>query len=185
MPVYIALLRGVNVGGHHKIKMDALRTLCESIKLRDVATYIQSGNIVFRAKETEAAKLAALLEKAIEAEFGFRPAVIVRTLPEWKEVIKRSPFSGRNGIEPAKLLVHFLAGHPAETAHQKARAMPPVPEEVHIVEREVYIYFPNGMGRPKLSFAALERAIAVTGSGRNWNSVLKLLEMAQSLEASE
>jgi uncharacterized protein (DUF1697 family) len=185
MPVYIALLRGVNLLSHNRIKMDALRTVCESIKLRDVQTYIQSGNIVFRTKETNGAKLAARIECAIEAEFGCRPAVILRTTSQWKESIARNPFAKRPDVAPNKLLVHFLAGDPGEEARTKACAIPPAPEELHIFERELYIHYPNGMARPKLSMAAVERALKITGSGRNWNTVLKLLEMAELLEARE
>jgi uncharacterized protein (DUF1697 family) len=185
MPVYIALLRGVNLQSYNRIKMDALRTVCESIKLRDVQTYIQSGNIVFRSKETNEVKLAERLERAIEAEFGCRPPVILRTTSQWKEAMARNPFASRSGIEPAKLLVHFLAGDPGKEAREKAGAIPAAPEELHMFERELFIHFPNGMARPKLSMPAVERALKITGSGRNWNTVLKLLEMAELLEARE
>ena len=185
MPVFIALLRGVNLGSHNRMKMETLRGVFESLKLRDVQTYVQSGNIIFRAKESDEAKLATRIERAIEAEFGFRPPVILRKSAEWKQAIARNPFAGRAGIEPAKLLVHFLAGDPGEAARERARAVPPAPEEVHFFDREIYIYFPNGMARPKLSFASMERALKIPGSGRNWNTVVKLSEMAERLEAGE
>jgi uncharacterized protein (DUF1697 family) len=185
MPVFIALLRGVNLARNKRIKMDSLRALCESLKLRDVQTYIQSGNVVFRAKETDATKLAARLERAIEKEFGFHSDVILRSVPEWKQVIARNPFARRAGIEPNKLLVVFLGGDPGEEARAKVRAIPTDPEEMHVLERELYIHYANGMARPKLPMAAVERALKVTGSGRNWNSVLKLLEMAERLEGAE
>jgi uncharacterized protein (DUF1697 family) len=165
--------------------MDVLRSVCESIKLRDVQTYIQSGNIVFRTKETNESKLAARIECAIEAEFGCRPPVILRTTLQWREAIARNPFAARSGIEPSRLLVVFLAGDPGEEAREKARAIPVTPEELHVHERELFIHYPNGMARPKLSMSAVERALKVTGSGRNWNSVLKLLEMAERLESAE
>jgi uncharacterized protein (DUF1697 family) len=179
MPVYIALLRGVNLASHNRMKMDTLRTVCESLKLRDVRTYVQSGNIVFRCAESNAAKLAARIESAIESEFGFRPPVILRTANEWKDAIARNPFAGRSDIEPNKLLVHFLAADPGDEARERARAIPAAPEEMHIFERELYIYFNSGMARPKLSMPAVERALKVTGSGRNWNSVLALSQMAE------
>jgi uncharacterized protein (DUF1697 family) len=185
MPVYIALLRGVNLLSHNRIKMDTLRSVCESIKLRDVQTYIQSGNIVFRTKETNTVKLAARMEQAIEAEFGCRPPVILRTTSQWKDAIARNPFAARSGIEPNKLLVVFLADDPGEEARTKARAVPAGPEELHVLERELFIHYPNGMARPKLNMAAVERALKVSGSGRNWNSVMKLLDMAERLEAAQ
>lgn len=178
MPVSIALLRGVNLGPHNRIKMDALRTLCESLGLRGVRTYVNSGNLVFDSKESNHIKLATRLERAIESEFGFRIPVILRTVAEWERAVERNPFAGRSGIEPSKLLVHFLASDPGETGRAKARAIPAAPEEVHFFERELYIYYPNGMARPKLSLAAVERGLGVAGSGRNWNTVLKLRELA-------
>src|SRR5271170_7135007 len=109
MTTVIALLRGVNVGGHNMIKMDLLRALCESLGHCDVQTYVQSGNIVFRTKERDVAKIAANIESAIEKKHGFRPDVIVRTTAEMREVVAKNPFAIRKGIEPGKLIVTFLA----------------------------------------------------------------------------
>src|SRR5277367_389037 len=100
MAVIISMLRGVNVGGHNKIKMDALRALYESLGLRDVQTYVQSGNVVFRSKETDHAKLARRIGDGIEKGFGFRPGVVLRTSTELREVMARNPFAPRKGIEP-------------------------------------------------------------------------------------
>src|ERR1039457_2981503 len=105
MTAMICLLRGVNVGGHNQIKMDALRALCESLKLCNAQTYIQSGNAVFQTKERDAAKLAAQIESAVEKKHGFRPDVVLRSSSEMRDVIARNPFSKRKGIEPNKLAV--------------------------------------------------------------------------------
>ncbi len=185
MPVYIALLRGVNLVSHNRIKMDVLRSVCESIKLRDVQTYIQSGNIVFRTKETNTAKLAARIEARHRSRIRVPSASNSAHHIAMEGGHRAQPFAARSGIEPGRLLVHFLAGDPGHEAREKVRAIPPAPEELHIFERELYIHFPNGMARPKLSMPAIERALKVTGSGRNWNSVLKLLEMAERLESAE
>jgi uncharacterized protein (DUF1697 family) len=184
MAVVICLLRGVNIGGHHKIKMDALRALCESLKLRDPQTYIQSGNVVFRTAERDLARLARRLENAIEQACGFRPDVMLRTVAELRNAVAGSPFQARPGIEPGKLAVIFLAAEPASECCEKLLQIQADPEELHIRGRELYIYFPNGMGRPKLSPPLLERTLRTSGTGRNWNSVMKLLEMAEKLEAS-
>src|SRR5271169_5370505 len=93
MIVVISMLRGVNVGGHNKIKMDALRTLYESLGLRDPQTFIQSGNVIFRTEEHDLVRLARRIEDAIERRFGFRPNVIVRTASELRDVIARNPFA--------------------------------------------------------------------------------------------
>ncbi len=182
MPVVIALLRGVNVGGHHKIKMETLRTLCGSLDLRDAQTYVQSGNVVFLTKERNLISLAKRMQSAIEKEFGFRPEVILRTTQELREVVARNPFAKRSDIPPNKLLVNFLARDPGPDARKKLLAIKTDPEELRIEGRELFIYFPNGMGRSKLPWTAMEKTLQTSGTGRNWNSVAKVLAMAEKLE---
>ena len=101
MTVVISMLRGVNVGGHNKIKMDALRDLYESLGLRDAQTYVQSGNVVFRTDAKDLAALAKRIEDAIERKFGFRPGVILRTTSDLRDVIARNPFAKRRESTPA------------------------------------------------------------------------------------
>ena len=185
MAVIISMLRGVNVGAHNRIKMDALRALYESLGLRDPQTYVQSGNVVFSTDKRDLVALAKRIEDAIERGFGFRPAVILRTSSELRDVIARNPFAKRSGIEPSKLLVNFLASDPGVEARDKVLKLKTEPEELRMDGRELYIYFPSGMARPKLSWAVIEKTLKVPGTGRNWNSVTKLLEMAERLEASE
>ncbi|HEY2497363.1 MAG TPA: DUF1697 domain-containing protein [Candidatus Angelobacter sp.] len=184
MPAVISMLRGVNVGGRNLIKMDALKTLCVSLKLKDPQTFIQSGNVVFKTEEKDLAKLSKRIQDAIEKTFGFRPGVVLRTAAELRDVIARNPFAKRSGIEPGKLLVNFLAANPGSEAREAALAIKTDPEELHIIGREVYIYFPNGQGRSKLPWAKIERALQTSGTGRNWNSVTKMLEIAEKLEPS-
>jgi len=183
MPVVIALLRSVNVGGRNKMRMAALGELCVSLRLRNARTYLQSGNVVFRTPERNLAALARRIEQAIERKFAVRTDVILRTTAELKDVVARSPFASRGGIEPSKLLVTFLAGAPAAEARAKLLALPPAPEEVHLAGRELYTYFPNGMARPTISWPRVERTLAVPMTGRNWNTVVKLFEIAESQEA--
>ncbi len=185
MPVIISMLRGVNVGAHNRIKMEALRALYESIGLRDPQTYVQSGNVVFRTDRRDLAVLAKCIEDAIEKNFGFRPAVILRTSSELRDVIASNPFAKRSGIEPNKFLVHFIASDPGAEIRDKVLQLKTDPEELRIHGRELYIYFPNGMARPKMSWAVLEKTLNTPGTGRNWNSVVNLLEMAEKMEAAE
>jgi uncharacterized protein (DUF1697 family) len=110
--------------------------------------------------------------------------VILRTVGELRDVIARNPFAKRRGIEPGKLLVNFLAADPGREARDKALAIKIGPEEMHLIGREAYIYFPNGQGRSKFPWAAIERALGTSSTGRNWNSVTKMLEMAEKLEVS-
>jgi uncharacterized protein (DUF1697 family) len=165
--------------------MDALRALYESLQLRDPQTYVQSGNVVFRTEERDLAPLAKRVEDGIQRSFGFRPDVIVRTSSELRDVIARNPFATRRGIEPSKLLVTFLAQDPGPEARDRVLQMKADPEELRIDGREVYVYFPNGMARPKLPWAAVEKALKTPGTGRNWNTVRKLLEIADRLEGEE
>ncbi len=183
MPVIICMLRGVNVGGHNKIKMDALKVLCSSLKLKDPQTYVQSGNVIFKTEEKDLAKLTKRLQDALERKFGFRPDVMLRTASELRNVIARNPFAKRNGIEPGRLLVTFLAADPGKEAREKALALKTDPEELHIIGREAYTYFPNGMAHPKIPWTTIERTLKSSGTGRNWNSVTKMLEIAEKLEA--
>ena len=183
MPTYISLLRAVNVGGKNQIKMDALRGLYESLKFSNVQTYIQSGNVVFKTKAQS--RLAERIELAIENEFRFRPSVILRTAKQMRTIVNASPFLNRPGIEPSRLLVTFLTDDsgidPSAAARAKVLANKAEPEEMHLRDREIYTYYPNGMAQPKLSMAHVERILNVPCTGRNWNTVLKLLEMADAL----
>lgn len=181
----ISLLRGINVGGHCKIGMSALRELYGSLGLRDVQTYIQSGNVVFRADARNMAVLRKRIEDGIERTFGFRPDVVLRTASELREVIGSNPFGSRDGIEPNKLLVTFLADQPGAEACDKVLEIDTAPEELRFSGREIFIYYPNGMARPKLPAARIEKVLKTRGTGRNWNTVRKLLEIAEKLAGHE
>lgn len=184
MAVIISLLRGINIGGHHKIKMDALRDLYKSLGLQDAQTYLQSGNVVFRVKRGDHAKLVMRIEDAIEENYGFRIHVVLRTTSELREVISRSPFAKRCGLDPKKLAVIFLKETPSAECLRAALKIETAPEELRIDGREAHIYFPNGMARPKMSWPTIERALKTSGTGRNWNTVTKLFELAQAMEGS-
>lgn len=158
--------------------MEALRSIYESLGFQSVQTYVQSGNVVFTAKERDAAKLSGRISAAIGEAVGFSPEVMLRTGPEMRDVIARNPFAGRDGIEPNKLLVLFLHRDPGDEARARVAQLPPCPEEVVASGRELYIWFPNGMGRPKLPVAAVERALKTPSTGRNWNTVTKLADLA-------
>ena len=161
--------------------MEPLVALYESLGLRNAQSLLQSGNVIFKTKEQDLVRLATRIGNGIERTFGFRPGVIVRTSSELRDVIARNPFAARPGIDPSRLLVTFLAADPGSEAREKVLGIKADPEELHIHGRELFIYFPNGMARPKLSVALLERTLKTSGTGRNWNTVTKLLEIAESL----
>ncbi len=181
MTTIIALLRGVNVTGNHMIKMADLRALCESLGHCNVQTYVQSGNVVFQTSERDHARLGAKIEAAIEKTHGFRPDVVLRTVPEMREVIAKNPFAKREDIEPGKLIITFLATEPTAESRAALSSLKPDPEELRASGREVYVHFPDGMGRSKF-VPVLGRALKGKGTARNWNTVTKLLEMAETLE---
>jgi uncharacterized protein (DUF1697 family) len=118
----------------------------------------------------------------MERVFGFRPEVILRTTQEMKAAIAASPFRGRRNIEPGKLLVTFLAAKPGPEAQATLARFHSYPEEVHLKGRELYIYLPNGAGKSKFPWSQVEKLLGVTGTARNWNSVSKMLEMAEEME---
>ena len=178
MNTMVSMLRGVNVGGNHKIKMTELKTLYESLGFANVQTYIQSGNVVFNSKERGDEKLSKKIGTTIEKKFGFCPEVIVRTAEEMGDIVKRNPFAKRKDVEPNKLLVFFLARDPGQPARE-AVAKIEAKEELKSIGSEIYIYFPDGQGQSKLKFGLVEKAIGkIAWTGRNWNTVLKLTEMA-------
>jgi uncharacterized protein (DUF1697 family) len=184
MPVIVSLLRGVNVGGNHQIKMDALRELYESLELPHAQTFIQSGNVICATRARDLVRLGQRIEDAIEKSFGFRAEVILRTAGELRDVIARNPFAARPGINPAKLLVTFLGAKPDAEGLKKALSLDVAPEELRIDGREVYIYFPNGAGQSKLPWALIGKMLKAPATARNWNTVGKLLALAERLEAS-
>jgi len=177
----ISMLRGVNLGPHNRIKMDALRALYKSLGLEEPRTYVQSGNVIFRTNEKDLVKLASKIQKAIEKMFGCCPAVVLRTRGELKKVIAANPFAGRE-LPSGKILVTFLAGDPAQEAKSALAAFDKYPEEVHLKGRELYTYFPNGAGQSKLPWSQVEKHLGITGTARNWNSVTQLLAIAEELE---
>lgn len=146
-------------------------------------TYIQSGNVVFRTTERNLSAVAKRIEDAIEKAFGFRCAAILRSASGLRKVIAANRFANRTEVEPNRLLVLFLAADPQKKDLRRIAELEG-PEKLHAAVREVYIYFPNGMARPKISPALVEKALNTAGTGRNWNTVKKLLEMAEELERS-
>jgi uncharacterized protein (DUF1697 family) len=184
MPVIVSMLRGVNVGGHNQIKMETLRSLYQSLGLGHAQTFIQSGNVVATTRARDLPGLAKRIEDAIERSAGFRCDVILRTVSELRDAVARNPFEARPGIDPAKLLVTFLAAAPDPEGRDKVLGMNAAPEELRIDGRHVYIYFANGLARPKLSWTLIGKIMKTPATGRNWNTVRKLLEIAERLEAA-
>jgi uncharacterized protein (DUF1697 family) len=163
--------------------MSQLRVLYESLGHERTRSFIQSGNVVFSvAGKKSISSVREQLEEAIEKKFGFRVDVVIRTLPDWDKVIAGNPLA-EGSYDPAKLLVVFYEHELGEAARKTAEAMAVAPETLKASSRELYVYFPDGMARPKTSLPRIEKTIAQSGTGRNWNTVLKLRDLALEVEA--
>jgi uncharacterized protein (DUF1697 family) len=177
MPVYIAMLRGINVGGNKRVTMDLLRSSFEGLGLQQVKTYIQSGNVVFSGAKSSPAALSKKIEKKIISEFGFSVAVICRTAEEILGTIEGNPFLNDPEVDPEKLHVAFLA-EPAEPAALKKLAdLTIAPDRSRGAGREVYFYFPNGVSQSSLWKHPLDRVLGVVTTMRNWRTVNTLHQM--------
>ena len=173
----VGLLRGINVGGARKLPMAELVPLLEALGLEDVVTYIQSGNVVFRAPHGGRAKLSTSIEQAIEAATGLDVAVLLRTRSDLARIAGANPFLD-DGADVSKLHVVFLDGRPAKAAAARLDPDRSPPDELSLSGTEVYLRYPNGSGRSKLTLDYLERTLGVRGTARNWKTVTKLLELA-------
>lgn len=179
MTRFVSLFRGINVGGNNSVRMEALKALHESLDLQDVATYIQSGNVVFTSNGAIPAQLASQIEEAFEHKFGFQSNVIVRTAGEFNVIIENNPFKSQPMKESKWVVAMFLAGDPISTALEDIQKTYSGPEELHIIGQEMYIYYPEGMGRSKLTNTFLEKKLKSRGTARNWNTVLRLQKMME------
>ena len=176
MPVLISLLRGVNVGGHNKIKMDALRALYESLKLRDPQTYVQSGNVVFRSAIEDTGEVGARIEEGIAERLGLSVGVVMRTGKDLIDVTRKNPFLGGRA-DPSSLHVTFLADVPDPSAALRIDPLACAPDELVVLDREIYLRCPQGYGKTKLTNALFERQLGVVATTRNWRTVTKLAEL--------
>lgn len=169
---YVALLRGINVGGKHKLPMTLLVELAQAIGARDVTTYIQSGNAMFRATAAVARRLPDDLAAAIAARLGFAVPVVVRSLDEIAAL--RSPYP----IETSH--VAFLADAPSKAAIATLDPARSPPDEFTVRGREIYVWAPNGLARTRLTNAYFDAKLSTTSTLRNWNTVLALRDRMRS-----
>lgn len=176
MNTYVALLRGINVGGKHKLLMKDLAEVFSSSNCTNVRTYIQSGNVVFCAPPGLAEKLAAALEKKIETRFGFPAPVIIRSHDQLARIARGNPFLSRSGAEKMLHIV-FLADEPSAEAISKLDPQRSPGDEFRVLGSEIFLYLPNGAGNSKLTNAYFDSRLSTISTGRNWATVLKLLEM--------
>ncbi len=178
MSANIALLRGVNVGGNNKLPMAALKAFCGEIGLKDARTLLQSGNLVFAADGRSTAELEALLEREAAERLGLKTLFHVRRPEEWNGLIAANPFVAMAKDNPSRMLLMVMKHQPDRDVVAALQAEIPGPEQIAIGERALYVTFPDGQGDSKAS-SLIDRRLKGSGTGRNWNTVLKLAEMVK------
>jgi uncharacterized protein (DUF1697 family) len=174
MPTHIGLLRAVNLGSHNKIAMQDLRDLITGLGLRDATTLLQSGNVVFAGASGTTAALEERLEAAARKNLNLNTDFFVRTAAEWATVVGDNPFPVEATRDPGHLLLLALKDAPSNAAVKALQAAIKGREIVRAKGRHAYIVYPDGVGRSRLTSAMIEKALGTRGTGRNWNTVLKL-----------
>lgn len=175
---YIALLRGINVSGQKKIKMADLRGLLTKAGLSEVKTYIQSGNIVFDSAEESPSGLAALIQKVILDQYGWKVPTLVLTPAELQAAVAGYPWSDKDDRTPEKIYITFLESEPAAENQAAIDGQAYLPEEYLVVGKIIYFYPPNGAGRAKMNNNFFEKKLKVSATTRNWRTTNKLIEMS-------
>lgn len=174
MTTYIALLRGINVGGHQKVAMADLRDMVTHLGFTNAQTLLQSGNLVFRTAARPAAPLERLLEAAALKRLAVPSDFNVRTAEEWKTIVARNPFPEQAARDPSHLVVMFLKDAPKPADVAALQAAITGRELVRADGRQAYITYPDSIGTSRLTNSVIERKLGVRGTARNWNTVLKL-----------
>jgi uncharacterized protein (DUF1697 family) len=179
MPLFIALFRGVNMAGHKKLAMSDLRTLAEHIGFAKVQTLLQSGNLIFSAASKSPTVLEATLERELAKRLKLATTALVRTAADWKAVVSANPFPGEARRDPSHLAVIFLKDKPSAKNLAALKSSLTGPEYFEARGRELYAFYPEDFARSKFTTALIDRKLDTIGTGRNWNTVLKLAKAVE------
>lgn len=182
MDIYISFLRGINVSGKNRIKIDELKDLYEAIGFRNIKTYIQSGNVIFTSKEQNIDDRGTAIKEQIRAKYGYNVEVFVRTPSELKKIIDSAPVADK---DISKFHVTFLSSVPSVSQLENIMKKKSETEFILIDKKTVYLYCPDGYGKTKLSNNFLEKKLNVSATTRNWKTVNKLIELAANLIIEE
>jgi uncharacterized protein (DUF1697 family) len=174
MTSYIALLRAVNLGGKTMIGMADLRALLAELGLAEPRSLLQSGNLLFRGEGRTAADLETLLAAETEQRLGLKTDFFVRTADEWDAIVADNPFPQEAESDPGHLVMMTLKTAPEAAAVAALQAAIVGRETVRAVGRQAYLVYPDGIGESKLTIQRIEKALGTRGTGRNWNTTLKL-----------
>ncbi|MDD4859217.1 MAG: DUF1697 domain-containing protein [Dehalococcoidales bacterium] len=184
MTTYVSLLHGINVSGQNKLKMADLKSIYEALGFNDIATYVQSGNVVFDSFLSDVKEIPTMIEEKIKQVSLLNVPVLLRTAGELKQIIGNNPFIKKADIDTTKLYVTFLSETPDESALATVTGINSGEDKFEIINREIYLYCPNGYGRTKYSNDFFERKLHVTATTRNWNTVNALLAIASGRQDS-
>lgn len=179
MTEYISLIRGINVGGK-SLKMDVLRSIYESLKLEDIKTYIQSGNVLFKTNTKNIKKIGDKIVNSIEKQSGLSVSVIIRNNKEIKNILENNPFIKSGNNETERMYVTFLEGIPDKNKLKDLIPAKKTKDEFKIIGKEIYLYCPEGYGRTILSNDFFEKKLKLKATSRNWRTLNKLYEMSIS-----
>ncbi len=177
MNTYIALFRGINVGGHNRLPMKELRSLMQDLGYHNVESYIQTGNVVFQTEENNIPKLSGDITAAVKKNDGFEPYVLVLTLEELKEAIESNPFPEAES-NPKSLHLNFLISEPSDPDLESLKNYKKESERFKLIDKVFYLHAPDGIGRSKLA-GKTERLVGVSMTGRNWRTVQRIMEMVE------
>lgn len=180
MATWIALFRGINVGGNKILRMKELVLLFEELDFEEVRTYIQSGNVVFRARDTSTKKIALRVEDAVAEAHGFRPRIIILSAKKVRRVMETNPFPAASD-DPKSLHCFFLAELPVTPDLQTITDLKSNGEEFVLVDKMFYLHAPQGIGRSKLA-PRVEKLLGVASTARNWRTVTKIDEIARQID---
>jgi len=176
---YIALLRAVNLAGRNRVAMSDLRELLGALRFDDCRTLLQSGNLIFRSSARSAAEIERTLEREAKTRLGLDADFFIRTADEWAALVKRNPFRAEAARDPARLLAMCFKAAPEAAAVKELQAAIRGREVVRVDGRQGYIFYPDGVGRSRLTHTLIERKLGTRGTGRNWNTVLKLAALVK------
>lgn len=180
MPIYIAMLRGINVNGQKIIKMERLRESFEALGFGEVRTYVQSGNVVFKTAKISEAALTTKIAGKILDDFKFSISILIRTPEALDKVLKQNPYARQAEADGAKVYVTFLSEPAPKGAEEILKPLAAKSERFFVCGREIYLHCPDGYGNTKFSNNAIEKKLSLEATTRNWRTVNTLFEMAQS-----
>lgn len=178
MTVHVALLRAINLGSHNKVAMADLRGFFAQLGLADPRSLLLSGNVVFRSDRRTGDGLEKLLEAEAARRLDLRTEFFVRSAREWRDIVAGNPFPQEAKRDPSHLVVLFLRDTPDRARVRELQAAIAGREVIRTEGRHAYVVYPDGIGSSRLTHAVIEKRLGTRGTGRNWNTVLKLEALA-------